>query len=296
MNILDTNIVINNIDTKKYEKGYITDITLFERFKSVSEETRIARFKELDNYVNNSSSVILCFDKKHHDDVFNQSISFETRYKNAMTIAIFAANQLWQWFTYLCAILTLCYLIKQDNYKFDDRHNTWDGGKGHNGGDAFDTAHLLINRLEQSINKNGDIGEKLLNEKIDINKQSIQLDYMNAWIKWFNSNSYDYQIPYIQELNGKWLKQGNKVYSDKFINSVINQFFRFQNNEEISKLILFSCVKEVLNGASFEFNDIADVMTIAIAKSKNIPLRTNDKVMRNIAKTMESTIILFTKL
>ena len=285
MDILDTNVVIGNIKKNKYEKGYINDITLFERFKSISEKIRIARFRELDEYVKNSESILLCFGEKHHDEVFNQSIPFEIRYKNAIKVAEFAASQLWQWFTYMCAVLTLCYLIKQDNYKFDERHNTWYGGKGHNGGDAFDTAYLLMNRMDQSIRKDVNIGEKIINE-MDVNKQSIQLDYMNAWIKWFNSNSFDHQIPPVKELNGKWLKQGNKVYSDKFINSVINQFFRFQNNEEISRLILFTCVKEVLNGASFEFNDIADVITIAIAKSKNIPLKTNDKVMKNIAKTM----------
>lgn len=290
MNVLDTNIVINNIKSKCYECGYISDITLFERFKSIPEKTRIMRFKELDEYVRKSNSILLCFGEKHHEDVFNQSIPFEIRYKNAIKVAEFAASQLWQWFTYMCAILTLCYLIKQDNYKFDERHNTWFGGKGHNGGDAFDTAYLLMNRMDQSIRKNVNIGEKILNEKMDVNKQSIQLDYMNAWIKWFNSNSFDHQIPPVKELNGKWLKQGNKVYSDKFINSVINQFFRFQNNEEISKLILFACIKEVLNGAGFEFNDIADIMTVAIAKSKNIPLMTNDKSMKNIAKTMNAIL------
>lgn len=285
MDLLDTNIVINNIKSMHYERGYISDITLFELFKSIPDEFRINKFKDLDNYIQNSKSVLLCFGEKHHDDVFNQSIPFELRYKNAIKVAVFAANQLWQWFTYICAILTLCYLIKQDNYKYDERHNTWYGGKGHNGGDAFYTAHFLMNTLDQSIKKNANIGEKLLNEKIDVNKQSIQLDYINAWIKWFNSNSFDYKIPLVQELNGKWLKQRNKVYSDKFIYSVIDQFFRFQSNEEISRLIIFACVKEVLNGASFEFNDIADVITIAIAKSKNIPLKTNDKAMKDIAKT-----------
>lgn len=280
MHILDTNAVIDNINNGIYEKGYIFDITLFERLKSKNKKIQFKRYKELKNYMLKSKSVMYYVYSKPKD-VFLNEYPDAYGFKLAIKAAKRTGNYLGSIYIQICCLIAVCYIFKQNNIQFEKSNITLERKECK----ATEVCNALFKSLEIILKKTKNkLGSTLLNYPKNINYDKFELKYINQMIEIYNNKSTkEFNIPLLKNIDYKNLTNFGKLkYTTEYLSNIVNAYFSFSKNNEVTKTFFLLLIDDIFKVGKFEFNHICDMQLAFSAYKKKIKIITNDISMKRI--------------